>query len=129
MSILFNNNELEMDFSQAEEVLSFLQQNRQTVLCKLTFKNTARMYLPQCFVRLSNIQANDTLYLTQETIKTVSTDYTHTCKVQRAGRNNLYINFPKTLILAYKERPTHCRLTYNPTHNLWEYRLVKKEIS
>ena len=125
--IEFGNNNLELDFLNTEEILSFSQ--KVSVLAKVTTKATAKMYLPKVFCTNENLSAQDRLYITNETIsKEKPVKNAFEIKIQKAGRNNLYINFPKTLILAYKEKPTHCRLTYNPTHELWEYKLVKKEI-
>lgn len=129
MGIIFNNFETELDFSQAEEVLSFCNKMLCTAVVKINNEHaTARLYLPKCFIVQEQLKKGDKLYITQSTIKKTVDNSAFKVSVQTAGKNSFYINFPRTLLYAYNPTPTHIRLTYNATQELWEYRLVKKEI-
>lgn len=129
MGIIFDDSLLEIT-ENAEEILNFSQKQLTTQIVRIGIKsNSFRMYLPKNLILSYGLTGEETLYITQSLIKKDKDTTGFKVKVQKAGRDNLYINFPKTLILAYEPKPTHCRLTYNPTHELWEYKLVKKEIS
>ena len=131
MSITFDNELLEL-VDNVEETLKFSTKKLQTSLMKISTHQNGhayRMYLPKSMFLTYKLSDIKHLYITQDFIKDTPDPNAIKVTVLKAGRDNLYINFPKTLILAYEPRPTHCRLTYNTTHNLWEYRLVKKEIS
>lgn len=128
MGIIFDDTLLEIT-KNTEEILNFSQKRLTSQIVRIGIKHKSfRMYLPKNLILSYGLTGEETLYLTQSLIKKDKDTTGFKVKVQKAGRDNLYINFPKTLINAYEPKPTHCRLTYNPTHELWEYKLVKKEV-
>lgn len=127
MGIIFDDTLLEIT-KNTEEILNFSQKQLTTQVVRIGVKSKSfRMYLPKNLILSYGLTGEETLYITQSLIKKDKDPTGFKVNVQKAGLDSLYINFPKTLINAYEPKPTHCRLTYNPTHELWEYKLVKKE--